>query len=204
MHAISLHYILSRWAWYIEQNKLLYKYFLRNNWTNDVHGTTKFAVASPNCKQELNLMQSNYRHRRTFWGSKINETFRWITPCLVCSLNLRLLAMPSHKDGFMESACLLKDSFINLGAAAGTYIESITGSSPSIWSRDRDRTFLGREMDSIWARDKQCFPWAMRSRETQSMAGDGMKHQIRAMVPELQMACCSFLGSNFLSSHLCF
>jgi len=36
---------------------------------------------------------------------------------------------------------------INLGAAIGTEIESIMGSSPRMWSRDKDRLYLSKRWD---------------------------------------------------------
>ena len=45
---------------------------------------------------------------------------------------------------------------INLGAAIGTEIESILGSSPRMWSKDKDRLYLRDEMYNIWAIDKYC------------------------------------------------
>ena len=38
---------------------------------------------------------------------------------------------------------------INLGAAIGTEIESIMGSSPRMWSKDKDRLYLRDEMYNI-------------------------------------------------------
>ena len=43
--------------------------------------------------------------------------------------------------------CLLSDSLLILAAAIGTKIESITGSSPRMWRRDKDRLYLSKRWE---------------------------------------------------------